>query len=274
MLCPTEAFRSLFFEVYRLSWLANDSTTTTTTPHPALGRKSFSVFFSQIILKHLEIQWLFHLIQQATGEANIPFLNMNEKFIIKSMRVMLAYQTPESGSYVLLQLMKYTLKSRHLITLKACRAKWKITVWKAEMLINLYNVVNGNTPVVMQRLSVCYFSFCEIDSLNFLSAEMGLFAFSNHWRKSNKLLQLRSLHTIGRAHVFLPNSSIKTTSMLPSHLTLTSRHLYRCYFWRGNPSVSLHDGKFLNVWTARNFLDGHQPHTKLLLHLKGWLSST
>lgn len=164
---------------------------------------------------------------------------------------MFVYQTPEFGSCVLLQLMKYTLKSRHLITLKACRAKWKITVRKAEMLNNLHIIVNGNIPEVVQRLSVCYFSFCEIDSLNSLSAEMDLFAFSNHRGKSNKLhtnrLQLWSLHAIRRAHAFLANSSIKTTSVLPSYLILKSRHLYGFCLWRSNPSVSLHDGKFLNV---------------------------
>lgn len=88
----------------------------------SLERKSFSVTLCiKIILKHLEFQ--FHLIQQTTAGSNIAFLNINEKFIMKSVRVMLAYQKPEFGSYILLQLMKYTLKSRHLITLKACSAK-------------------------------------------------------------------------------------------------------------------------------------------------------
>lgn len=77
----------------------------------------------KIVLKHLEFQWLFHFIQQTTAESNIAFLPINEKFVMKSVRVMLVYQNPEFGSCILLQLMKYALKPRHLITLKACSAK-------------------------------------------------------------------------------------------------------------------------------------------------------
>lgn len=64
-----------------------------------------------------------HFIQQITAESNVSFLNINEKFIMNSVRVMLVYQKAESGCCVLLQLMKYTLKSGHLITLKACSGK-------------------------------------------------------------------------------------------------------------------------------------------------------
>lgn len=191
---------------------------------------------------------------------------------MKSVRVMLAYQKTELGSCTLLQLMKYSLKSRHLITLKACSAKWKITVQKEEtFLLNLHNFVNVNIPVLAYTgfLFVCYCSFHEIDSLISLSAEMDLFAFSNHRGKSNKLyttrMHLQSLHAIGTACAFLANYSIKIILVLPRHLILKSYNLYRFFFWRGNQNVSLYNASSHSVsWTMRKPLDCHQLRTDLL----------
>lgn len=65
---------------------------------PPRKQKSHSVTLCiKIIFKHLEFQWLFHPIHQTT--AKITFLNINEKFIMKSVRVMLAYQKWEFGSW-------------------------------------------------------------------------------------------------------------------------------------------------------------------------------
>lgn len=145
---------------------------------------------------------------------------------------------------VLLQLMKYTLKSRHLITLKAHSAKWKITVQKEEtFLLNLHNFVNVNIPVLTQSfLFVCYCLSHEIDSLISLSAEKGSSAFSNHRGNSNKLhtsrTHLQHPHAIGTARAFPADSPIKITSLWPSHLILKSYHLHRFCFWRGNQNVS------------------------------------
>lgn len=196
---------------------------------------------------------------------------------------------------VLLQLMKYSLKSRHLITLKASSAKWKITAQKKEtFLLNLHNFLNVNIPVLTQSfLFVCYCLSHEIDSLISLSAEKGSSAFSNHRGKSNKLyssrMHLQYLHTVGTAfqfHVhfmyswysaFPADSPNKIPSVWPSHLILKSYHLHRFCFWRGTQNVSQHH---VNSPTSAGVWDTSQrvpnrillsPTQNLLLSSQGWL---
>lgn len=98
---------------------------------------------------------------------------------------------------------------------------------------------------------------------------MDLFAFANHRGKSNKLYTTR-MHlqsAIGTACAFLGNSSIKTTSVLPSHLILKSYHLYRFCFCRGNWKVLLYSGSSLNIsCTERSLLGCYQPRLGLLLN--------
>lgn len=178
---------------------------------------------------------------------------------------------------VLLQLMKYTLKSRHLITLKACSAKWKIAVQKEEtFLLNLHNFVNVNIPVLAQSLLfVCYCFSHEIDSLISLSTEKGSSAFSNHRGKRNKLyssrMHLQYLHAVGIARAFPADSPIKITSVWPSHLILKFYNLHRFCFWKGSQNVSQDN---VNSPTSAGLWDPSQraPDTQdLLLSFQGWL---
>lgn len=170
--------------------------------------------------------------------------------------------------------MKYTLKSRHLITLKACSAKWKITVRKEEtFLLNLHNFVNVNIPVLTQSsLFVCYCLFHEIDSLISLSAEEGSSAFSNHRGKSNKLYTSRMHFAVSSCNWYsmcisswLSHSNHISVAKSPYSQILSFAQVL---LLEGQPKCLTVQCEFFHLsWTVR-----HLPATQdLLLSFQGWL---